>query len=138
MKKILKFENDEYIATIEATLENGNFSCCGKIKEKEYSSLCCGQCIDEIKEAFPKNKKIAKICKLWKLYHLNDMHAGTPEQEKELDRVGLSEYANKYTECCEYLKKVGLYEVNGYKFGTGWLKWEIPAKDLKEIEGLLK
>ena len=51
-----------------------------------------------------------KLYNWWKLYHLNDLHAGTPEQEQALASVGLLG-VNKYTQACEYLKSVWLYEV---------------------------
>ena len=75
------------------------------------------------------------------------MHAGTREQENALNeavKAGKiqSRSANNYTECCEYLKSIGLYEVefNGkmYKYGHGWLYWEIPTEDIQEIETLIK
>lgn len=137
MKKTYTLKKENTKANIFLELENGCFSCSGEIYE--YGKCTCGgQCIDEIADLFIENETAQEIRELWKKYHLNDMHAGTPEQEGALERAGLGEFANKYSECCEYLKRIGLYDQNGYKFGTGWLKWEIPAKDLKRIENLLK
>ena len=65
----------------------------------------------------------------------------TPDAEKAeeaLEKAGLTEWANKYQECCDYLKSINLYEDNGYKFGCGWLKRDIPSQDLEIIKGLLK
>lgn len=132
---ILKKENIK--AKIFLKLEKGCFSCSGELYEGGECTSA-GQCIDEIADWFIENETVQEIRKLWKKYHLNDMHAGTPEQEGALERAGFDGFANKYSECCEYLKRIGLYEQNGYKFGTGWLKWEIPDKDLKRIENLLK
>ena len=100
-----------------------------------------GQCINVIEGMAQADKikdqnacaLIYKVAQWWKLYHLNDMHAGTPEQENALLSVGLKEFANKYKECCEYLEKIGLLVVRGHKFGCGRLKQEIPADIQKDM-----
>lgn len=100
---------------------------------------CGGQCLDEVaKHLFDPTFK--KIYRFWKLYHLNDMHAGTEEQEKAVSEWKASGNKYDYTAVCEYLKSIGLYEVdlNGekYKYGHSWLYREIPADDLAEIKAL--
>ena len=92
--------------------------------------------MDTINEFLSKDKLFSKIYKFWKKYHLNDLHAGTPKQEKALKKVELLG-GNYYDEACEYLKSINLYEDNGYKYGSSWLKEEIPTKDLNEIKKLL-
>ena len=112
----------------------------------------CGQCVDEVVGLFPGNVKARRIMEVWKEWHLNDMNAGTPEQE-----AALKEYREKhpdersyYTKDCEYLKSVGLYEVpitsdmravggfpkdtTTYCYGTRWLYREIPADVIAEIK----
>lgn len=109
-----------------------------------------GQCIDTIYKHIPSiwgNPLYIKIMELWKKHHLNDMHAGTPEQEHALKQAvqdgKLTRYgANNYDETCNYLKSIGLYEVTlpdgkMYKYGHGWLYEEIPVEDLKEIEKIM-
>lgn len=91
-----------------------------------------GQCYDSIKPT-PTQKKIIAI---WKKYHLNDMNAGTPEQEK-----ALKGFKGDYDAQCEHLKKKGLYEVtlkNGkpYKYGTGWITRELPTDLWAEVEAV--
>lgn len=109
---------------------------------KKTDCFLGGQCLDELcRFASIRNNKIfKKVYKFWKLYHLNDMHAGTPEQEKALE-----EWENKgnkydYTAACEYLKNINMYEVehNGkpYKYGHSWLYQAIPENDLQEIKAL--
>lgn len=65
------------------------------------------------------------ILTLWK-EHLNDMHAGTREQEQCIHE-NLPEF--DYTKACDLLKEKGLYEVivNGkpYKYGHGWLYYKL-------------
>ena len=68
--------------------------------------------------------------------NLNDimnLHAGTKEQEEALDKWHNSlQKENRivlfsFELDCEYLKSIGLYEVNykgkTYKYGTEWLDW---------------
>ena len=113
--------------------------------------LIGGQCLDTINDNCPDikaNPIWQKIYRLWKLYHLNDMHAGTVEQEEALDKwCALSEdnsiqSVKGYDKACEYLKSIGLYEVeyNGkpYRYGSGWLKRDIPEEDLNQIKELLE
>lgn len=128
------FKNYQVLVKIELTNDNV-FSACGKIKFGKQT-IISGQCLDIINEFLSKDKLFSKIYKFWKKYHLNDLHAGTPKQEKALKKVKLIG-ANYYDEACEYLKSINLYEDNGYKYGSGWLKEEIPTKDLNEIKKLL-
>jgi hypothetical protein len=70
------------------------------------------------------------------------MHAGTPEQEAALKEAGLTGFASDYKKCCEYLKSVGMYEVEledgtMYKFGSGWLTQPIPEDELEKIEKII-
>ena len=102
-----------------------------------------GQCLDTIKQFIPDNIIFDKIYRIWKNYHLNGMHAGTPEQERAVEeyreRTGR---AYNYTEICDYLKSINLYdvEVNGqpYKYGHSWLCEEIPEEVQDEIRELFK
>lgn len=141
MKKIYNFEKELNNKTIEARVEielndNGVFTASGWL---QYGRRCCsGQCIEEIYNCFNDNETMATIYNMWKKHHLNDLHAGTVAQEEALEKAGLTEWANNYKECCEYLKSINLYEDNGYKFGCGWLKRDIPSQDLEIIKGLLK
>lgn len=92
-----------------------------------------------VEQDTPYGAEFAEIARLGETYHLNEMHAGTPEQEKAIKEAGITDYR----ECCEYLKNIGLYEVtlpdgSPYKYGHRWLTKEIPEADLKEIEDILK
>lgn len=57
---------------IEIEIVNGKFSMSGTYPGG------CGQCYDSI---VPANDKQKKLVEMWKTYHLNDMNAGTIEQE---------------------------------------------------------
>lgn len=108
-----------------------------------------GQCLDSLLE-YPElanNASYREIHDMWKKYHLNDMHAGTPRQEKALEEAvangKLATYgASNYEETCAYLESIDLLEDKEflvenkdgepvpYKYGHGWLAQEIPAEDL--------
>lgn len=98
--------------------------------------VCAGQCLDFINERL-NDSTFKQLYHLWKLYHLNDMHAGTPEQEIALERCQSKDYDDR----CNYLKLVGLYEVEydgkPYKYGHGWLYQPIPDDDFELIVNLL-
>ena len=141
MKKTYKFKKEINKVNIEATVtielnEKNVFTASGWL---QVGRRCCsGQCLEEIYNYFNDNETMATIYNMWKKHHLNDLHPGTEAQEEALEKVGLTEWGNKYNECCDYLKSVNLYEDNGYKFGTGWLKRDISSQDLEIIKGLLK
>lgn len=123
--------------TVTVCFNNGVFTASGAIyNSKKSDCLCCGQCLDEI-AYFVSNAKFKEIYRLWKLYHLNDMHAGTKKQEEALEAVGLGSFATRYDECCNYLKSVNLFEDAGHKFGHEWLLWDIPEEDVNKINSLL-
>ena len=145
MKKVFKFGKVDFCGTgrrinkitVKVELKEGDiFSACAFVWNIYQTDIICGgQCLDEIKK-YIHNKTFNIIYRLWKLYHLNDLHAGTKKQEKALKQKFGGVNANKYDEQCEYLKSINLYNDNGYKFGTGWLKEEIPASDVFEIKRL--
>lgn len=141
MKKTYEFKKEINKINIEATVtielkENNVFTATGWLKEERR--CCSDQCLEKNYNYFNDNETMATIYNMWKKHHLNDMHPGTEAQEEALEKAGYTSWANKYYECCEYLKSINLYEDNGYKFGTGWLKREIPQEDLEIIKGLFK
>ena len=145
---------DERKGTFSAVIDLWNF--------KHSDILMGGQCFDEIAEEFPElmnNEAFKEVHYLWKNYHLNDFHAGTKAQEsvlKEAVKNGeLKAYgANNYQETCSYLESKGLLydteymvektDKNGethkvpYKYGSGWLKEDIPEEDVDRIVSLAK
>lgn len=145
-------KNFEYPVTIEVTLKYDPdkgpvFSACGNVWEKDRSDIIIGgQCFNTLAQTdIANDPTFVEVYRLWKLYHLNDMHAGTPEQEDAI-RQGikngeLSRNAD-YTTTVQYLKEKNLYEVpfNGttYRYGHAWLYEPIPEEDLNKIKELLK
>ena len=104
----------------------------------------------EILKAMFLNVEYKKALGLWKRNHLNDMHAGTPEQEKcledfEAEREAVEKElggnSSYYDVSCEILKRHGLYEVQldgkPYKYGHSWLYQPISEWDLAAIKEIL-
>lgn len=115
--------------------------------------VACGQMFDEIKRVPINNALFQEIKRLWKTYHLNGMHAGTKLQELALTNANIKGDASNYEKAVEYLKRIGLYEVEltpteakynptyagrPYKYGHGWLYRPIPANDVAKIKTILK
>lgn len=139
----------------DADTDKPVFSVCGNVWNSEHTDIVCGsQCLDDIEMFFKNNQLFCEIAELWKKYHLNDLHAGTEEQEAFLEKtIDLREAVatdlkrasfsdSNYSVSCELLRRNNLYEVslNGkpYKYGSSWLYREIPQDDLNKIIALLK
>ena len=145
-------ENGERVYTGNCTPTYTELSICGTVWNSRHTDcIMVGQCLDHMAE-FIHSKEFNKILAWWKAYHLNGMNAGTPEQTE-----AVNEYFKQtgkrydYTEACEALKALGLYEVNftgktvgkeyhnePYKYGTGWIIRDIPADVLKEIRDYIE
>lgn len=63
------------------------------------------------------------IKRLWDRWHLNDMQAGDAVQMAWLRENG---HGKDYTETCKKLEAVGLLTHDGYKYGSKWLRVEVP------------
>tara|TARA_Y100000034_G_C6910321_1_gene424399 strand:- start:18683 stop:19123 length:441 start_codon:yes stop_codon:yes gene_type:complete len=127
-----------YRAEIDWELDDGRFSAMGYLKEngREYSA---GQNLDEIKDLFPEDEMVSRIYKVWKKWHLNDMHAGSPDQEAYLAKLDY-EGSDHYSWAKETLEEAGLnpdpnYMHNGepYSYGSAWLKVDLPAEVIDEV-----
>ena len=129
---------------------------CDVWNSKETDIICGGQFFDlltEYKKDFTdeNSELFDKIYKYWKRYHLNGMHAGTPEQEElimEWLREG-NEY--DYEKACNMLKEKGMYEApytgkstsrcyynEPYRYGSSWLVDDIPVADLRDIIDMIR
>lgn len=137
MKKVFVFHRNDsekgrrVRIEVELTNENNFRACCAG------PAIYWGQCLDRAqKELNIKNPVMVEIVRLWKLYHLNDMKAGDKEQEKAIEEYTKNNPYD-YEKVCEYLESKNLLVHNGYKYGSAWLKEEIPQKDIEKIKELL-
>lgn len=129
-------------------------SICGCIWNSRQTNIeCGGQCLDtiaEYRDQLEDPEVFDELYSLWKNYHLNGMHAGTPEQEAAVEAWKSAGNKYEYRAACEMLKACGLYEVNytglsvgrryenePYKYGHGWLVRELPGPVLLRVEHIL-
>lgn len=98
-------------------------------------TVIAGQCLDELikHESLKSNDLFVKLYNIWKRWHLNDLNAGLKVQA-DFIKDNLKEY--DYTNACNLLKDANLYEINGYKYGHGWLIEELPSEVVEFIKGL--
>ena len=149
MRKTLEFGKIDYNGTgrkinrvsvdieLKDKKEGPALSICGDIWNSKGTDIVCGgQCLDTISR-YIKTDFFKKILRLWKMYHLNDMHAGTVEQEAYLDGLKADGWKYDYNDACAKLRDAGLYEVDGYKYGHAWLYREIPEEDIAAIREII-
>ena len=116
------------------------FSACADVWNARRTDIVAGgQNLDEVAK-YVRDPLFKKIRRLWRLHHCNDMHAGTPEQEKYLAEHRT--WRGDYGKDCACLKEAGLYRVmvdgKPYEYGHAWLYWPIPDSDLAEIKELFR
>lgn len=78
---------------------------------------------------------IINIQKIWKRWHLNDLRAGTPRQEAFVRKWEVNNTYD-YKRVCEALTKANLLVDHGYKYGTSWLKEDVPMGVIKYLFSL--
>lgn len=124
--------NSKTIDLEPAPKEFYTFSVDGSIGQDQF-----GQCQDSISpllvkhRVFLENDDIAQIMQFWHRWHLNDMNAGTRDQQRFACH-------KDYDANCQELRKLGMYEDRGYKYGHAWLVELIPDDVVKEMKELLK
>lgn len=126
-------------------------SICGSIWNRIHTDIITGgQCLDTIAQYIKNNPVFDKLYEYWKRYHLNGMHAGTPEQEAAIEAWKANGNRYEYKAACEELKRLGLYTVNytglsvsrrydnePYTYGHGWIIQQIPGDVLTYLEHLI-
>lgn len=142
-------------AVITWKLENGNFSMCAEIwNPRGTDCYTCGQCVDKVAAYFPENQTARRMVEIWERWHLNYMKAGTPRQEAWLreHKDSFPGYPTMYYDwACimlrsenaladhdiDFLQPDMQLPCDGgepYYYGAAWLKEEIPADVIAEIE----
>lgn len=150
MKKTIEFGKIDFngrgrkinLVTLEINLEGEKkpvFSVSADVwNSKKTDILMGGQCLDDLLPYFKNNKLFIEIYRLWSLYHLNDLHAGTKKQEIFLKKHYIKNWAGEYEKTCEFLKENNMLYDNGVKFGETWHYWDIPQKDLEKIKKIME
>lgn len=164
MQKIISFGKVDYEArgrkvnevTIEITLEDGRLSMRGSIWDARHYDILSGGNYDDIAALFPYDAKVQRMVEVWKRWHLNHMHAGCEHQRAEgwnkrpIDpSKPLNVYGRHFPgqrhDSWNMLVCVrpdehpdGLLTkpcpACGYKYGTAWLREELPAEIIREVE----
>ena len=126
---------------LKAVAQGYEFAASGYIyNSRKTDALEFGQCLDIIAQ-YISDPLFQEIHTLWEKYHLNTLNPGTPEQTKAVEEWKAAGNKYNYTKAVEYLKSIGLYEVqyNGrpYKYGKGWIYQPIPENDLTRIKEII-
>lgn len=83
-------------------------------------------------------EKARAFLAVWDRWHLNDMQAGDPEQRAYLRANPVEARGDHYTAACAALAAAGLHPnpATGYRYGSGWLREEVPADVLDYLRNL--
>lgn len=149
VSKVIKFngKNRRMVLGLEIKLnDEGRFSASGLMK---FGWEIGGQCLDDMKAELTrlgyKCEKLNAILPYWKRWHLNDLRAGSPRQEKVVRERMAKGLPTDYDTMCSVLKELGLYEdkefiYNGkpYEYGVAWLTEELPVDVKKGIEAVME
>jgi hypothetical protein len=126
------------ISGVEGPLPSGNArGSCGQIimHEWDFKSYSKGW----------SPSLVRKFRAVWDEYHLNDMKAGSPAQEAFLkaNPVTYTYPESHYEKACEALAAAGLnpdpnylHEGKPYKYGSAWLRAEVPNEVISFLAGL--
>ena len=122
------------ITGVEAPLRNGN----------TYGGGSCGQItLDPARAAFGWTPaEVERLQAIWDQWHLNHMKAGSPAQMAWI-KAHRSEFpgypVSFYDWASEGLTAAGLNPDpahNGYRYGSSWLREEVPADVLQWLQAL--
>lgn len=134
MLKTVFFAGEKISCTLEIAIKEqksfkslsivGTYFTGKKLLKSEKNLLGWGQIYDEVQEIIP-----ARLYEIWKRWHLNDMRAGTFVQEEILRQAKVSGVEfNDYDDACNYLQRFDALVDDGYKYGSKWLKEELPQE----------
>lgn len=106
----------------------------------------CGQITDVLSEPMDyaggwDHGLCLTLATVWGRWHLNDMRAGTAAQMAHLrlspkDAYRETHPGNWYGWACERLDAANLLNDNGYRFGSAWLREDVPEAVLSFLHGL--
>lgn len=133
-----------FLTLNEETPEKPIFTVQGCIENAQGTDwVSGGQNQEQMMNHLHNNRLFVEIYNLWNKHHLNDIHAGTPEQENYLNQYkkekGLSTI--DYHESVNVLKAANLYTVEHegktHRYGNAHIYHEIPEKDLARIRTIM-
>lgn len=88
-------------------------------------------------EEYVDKQAYERLHMIWDKWHLNGMKAGTPKQEAFVEEWRkTNEY--DYTNASKALEEAGLLVDDGYKYGSSWLREDLPEEIIQEVEQLQK
>ncbi len=105
------------IIGVEGPTKDGNCKgACGQIVTHDWD-------ITEFGKGW-SSETITKFRGIWNMWHLNDMTPGTPRQMDYLRTIpgGIPNYST----ACKILEQADLLVDDGYKYGSKWLREEVP------------
>ena len=108
-----------------------------------------GQCLDEIRRLYRFNPLVKEMVEVWKLWHLNDMNAGTPRQEAYLKgyRQAFLDTHNHEMDSWSYDTRLDILEKAGlspdphhenYVYGTAWLHTVLPQDVIDKVKSWME
>lgn len=133
----------------EICYRDGRLSIHGVIGPKSNGDAfgAAGQIQEELGRVAPAKgwdeEMVKKFQTVWNRWHLNDLNAGTPKQEAFLRGLEDRNGGIGYEKAVEALKEAGIYEDadfihegRPYRYGSSWLKEEVPADVLEWLQSL--
>lgn len=133
----------------EVTVKDGTLSIHGVVGPCKGGRCwgSAGQIQDCLEGLVPGNgwtqEMVEEFLDIWREWHLNDMVAGSPRQMAFLKDYRAENGWKGYEEECNALEEAGLLEdeecmVEGkpYRYGSSWLKKELPAEVLGFLRGI--
>tara|TARA_R100000458_G_C8210111_1_gene197863 strand:- start:394 stop:834 length:441 start_codon:yes stop_codon:yes gene_type:complete len=128
--------------TVDISFNDGRLSICGETEDSAGQII--GELDDLLKYGPNEHEKtiIVKLRDIWERWHLNHMRPGCEHQREwdvsEMLTVGEKQKAAGWVYPTEHPK--GLLckpcEICGYKYGSAWLKEEVPADVLDYLKTL--
>ena len=123
------------ITGVEGPLRNGDaLGGCGQIEMHEWT-------INEYAPGWTADM-VARFREVWHTWHLNDIRAGSPAQHAYLQTHPIKG-ADFFSDACKALAEVGLnpdpnylHNRKPYRYGSSWLRTEVPADVLEFLESL--